>query len=155
MKKILLLLGLVLGFVSCSQEENIEQVSIATRAGVEAGFTNIQWHSDYVSEEISGDITCSAICDVSFKVGFNCYTSNDMTCTIDAGNRHYIMNYAGMDEFTAKLPEGTSKVVLRISRKYNEPSRAYAKLIITNVKGGSILGPDNAYGDLVVNMDKI
>lgn len=154
MKKILFLIVLALGVASCSQDESIEQATITTRAGIAAAFTNIERYSDNASEQISGDITCSAPCEVSFKIAYRSYTTNEMVCTVDAGDKHYVLNYSDISDFKANLPEGTSKVILKISRKDLYPSQAYARMIITDVKGGNILGPDNAYGDLVVNMDK-
>lgn len=154
MKKILLLLALVLGFVSCSEDDSFHSITnVTTRNDATASsFTDITQYSDDRTEEISGNITCTAASDVSFKMVFNSGSTGDVSCTVIFNNESYHYVSSVNKELTINMPEGVSNITLRLQRSSTEPVNAIAKMIITKVTGGSVIGTPDGSGDLVALM---
>lgn len=159
MKKILFLLVLTLSFVSCSEDESFQSASnpVTTRGDVPGtAFTNIEWYSSDMIEEISGDVTCTAASNVNFKMVFSSDYQKNASCTLIFNNKSY--NYNSpiiVNNLTVNLPEGTSRISVRLTRiDYSRPVYATAKMIITGISGGSIVGSPDGYGDLVAFMYK-
>lgn len=155
MKKILFLLALVLGFASCSEDDSFQSVpgTITRSDGSGSAFTNIERYSDDRTEEISGSITCTAASNVSFKMVFNSGSTGDVSCTVIFNNKSYYYANSVNKDLTINLPEGVSNITLRLQRNNNTvPVNAIAKMIITKVTGGSVVGVPDGYGDLVASM---
>lgn len=155
MKKILFLLVLALGFISCSEDENLQSTTNTTTRsdGTGSAFTNIKWYSNDWTEEISGNVTCTATSNVTFKMVFSPGSTGNVSCTVIFNNSSYHYSSSANKDLTISLPEGVSDISLRLERgNLNESVNAIAKMIITKVSGGSIVGFPDGYGDLVAQM---
>ena len=156
MKKILFLIVLALGFISCNENEDFQSVTntATTRSDVPGNaFTNIEWYSNDMTEEISGNVTCSTASDVTFKMVFSPGFTGNVSCTVIFNNTSYHYSSSVNKNITINLPEGISNISLRLERGNNtEPVDAIAKMVITKVSGGSVIGFPDGYGDLVAQM---
>lgn len=154
MKKILFLFVLTLGLVSCSDDDTFQSLTNTTTRNdaTASSFTDITRYSDDRTEEISGNITCTAASKVSFKMVFNSGSTGDVSCTVIFNNESYHYISSVNKDLTIDMPEGVSNITLRLQRNSTEPVNAIAKMIITKVTGGSVIGTPDGYGDLVALM---
>lgn len=153
MKKILFLLVLALGFVSCSQDASIESaIPAATRSVPNGAFTGLEEYSGNMYKEISAIITCSEASTVTFTIALNYPSSSRFSAYYWIGNSSFGLNQSKIQDVTVSLPKGTSNVSIRLSQGNASSFGGYARMFIKEVNSGVVTGYSGGYDDLVVQM---
>lgn len=153
MKKILLLLVLAFSFVSCSQENCLEQTTVPTTRSVPMGvFTDLEEYSGNMYKEISAIITCSEASTVTFTIALNYPSSSRFSAYYWIGNASYGLNQSKIQDVTVNLPKGTSSVSIRLSQGNVSSFGGYARMFIKEVNSGAVTGYSGGYDDLTVQM---
>lgn len=153
MKKILFFLFLALSFTACTQDEIvIEKESPTTRSSQDYEFTNVETYEGHMVREISGDLTCNGECEVTFRLGLNYPSGSRYSCNLWLGNSYFSQGQSAVKDYTVTLPAGVSKITMRLSQGTSNSVGGYARLIIVNVKGGSIQSSGTGYADLTTSL---
>lgn len=153
MKKMLFLLVLALGFISCSQEDCLEQTAVATTRSVPTGaFTGLEEYSGNMYKEISAVITCSEASNVTFTIALNYPSSSRFSAYYWIGNSSFSLNQSKIQDVTVNLSKGTSNVSVKLSQGNVYSFGGYARMFIKEVNNGVVTGYSGGYDDLTVQM---
>lgn len=152
MKKILFLFILALGFVSCSQDENIEQVSAITRSIPNGAFTGLEEYSGGSYKELAAEITCLEASSVTFTIALHYPSGSRFSGSFYIGGSGFSLNQSTIQDVTVNLPKGTSNVSVQLNRNTTTSIGGYARMFIKEVNSGSVAGYAGGYDDLTVDM---
>ncbi|WP_455591427.1 hypothetical protein [Bacteroides sp.] len=147
MKKILFLLVLALGFVSCSQDENFEQTPpLTTRSS--SSFSLFQDVNTY-AQSINGQIYCPYEATYTFTFTFVGSPGSRYFVGMSGANNLTPSNGSSHRTVTATLKPGFNYFDVSVSFS-GEGQRAEARLVIDKINGSPIYN-EEGYVDLAIS----